>query len=325
MLLSSAMAPSWIVERYPRLWVVWAATRPSQIALIVLIYAFGVGMTTTGGPVVAEEATVRTLGDVIEADYATRVLVGLVALLPVAVTIHYANETADVDTDARTAPTPFSGGSRALVETDVSVSFLRTSLLVSSSVAIGGGLAGVLVGALAPTATVLLFVGLVAGAAYSLPPVALVRRGAGEPVNMLLGGLVLPVYGVSVVARPTFGAALATVPFTLVVGCNLLAVHWPDRHADRAVGKRTRAVQWSRTRLRRAYATLAILAGASTVCLWWWGVFPDAVALAHLAPVPFLVWGWMTLTRQRSPLPAVAAMVVLALTATVAWWWVGVA
>lgn len=317
------MTRSWFVERVPRLWALWAASRPSQLALVGLLYGLGIGMTTVGPPLVAEDAAVVTLDDGVAPGISTRVLAGVVALLPVAIAVHYANEYADADTDALTDRTPFSGGSGALVETDLPASFLRTAMVVACVVAVGVALVGVLAGALPFDAAGFLFVILVAGVAYSLPPTALVRRGAGEPVNMALGGLVLPVYGVAVVATPTGSAALAVLPFTLVVGCNLLAVHWPDRQADEAVGKRTLAVRWAPGRIRRAFAALAVLAAISTVGLWWNGVLPDPVALAHLAPVPFLVWGWAMLTRQRSPLPAVAAMVALAVAATVAWWWVG--
>jgi 1,4-dihydroxy-2-naphthoate octaprenyltransferase len=317
------MVQSWFVERVPRLWVLWAASRPSQLALIGLLYLLGIGMATAGPPIVVDDATVHTLGDVLAPGFSTGVVAGAVALLPVAVAVHYANEYADADTDALTDRTPFSGGSGALVETGLPVSFLRVATVVACVAAVAAAASGVLVGSLPPDAACILLVVLVAGVAYSVPPVALVRRGVGEPINAALGGLLLPVYGVAVVATPTGSAALAVLPFTLVVGCNLLAVHWPDRRADEAVGKRTLAVRWGSDRIRLAYATLATLAALVTVGLWWGGVLPDTVALAHLAPVPFLVWGWTSLTRRPSPLPAVAAMTVLALSATLTWWWVG--
>ncbi len=317
------MFRSWIVDRVPRLWALWAASRPSQLALIGLLYALGVGMTTVGPPLVAGDAT--GLDDVVAPEFSAQVVAGAVALLAVAVAVHYANEFADVDTDALADRTPFSGGSGALVETGLPASFLRTATVGACVVAAGAGMVGAAAGWLSPSAVGLLFVTLLAGLAYSLPPVALVRRGLGEPVNAALGGLFVPLYGAAVVARPTGFAALAVVPFTLVVGCNLLAVHWPDRRADEVVGKRTLAVRWSPIRIRRAFAALAVLAAISTVGLWRVGILPDAVALAHLAPVGVLVWGWMTLTRQRSPLPAVAAMVALAVAATAAWWWAGLA
>lgn len=317
------MVQSWFVERVPRLWALWAASRPSQLALIGLLYVLGIGMATTGGPVVADDATVHTLDDVLAPGFSMRVAAGAVALLPVAIAVHYANEYADADTDALTDRTPFSGGSGALAETGLPVSFIRVATVVACVVAVGTTLSGVVTGGLPLDAVCILLVVLVAGIAYSVPPVALVRRGVGEPVNAALGGLLLPVYGVAVVATPTGFAALALLPFTFVVGCNLLAVHWPDRRADEAVGKRTLAVRWGPGRIRLAFAVLAVLAAIVTVGLRWGGILPDAVALAHLAPVPFLAWGWTTLTRQENPLPAVTAMVVLAVSATVAWWWAG--
>ena len=92
---------------------------------------------------------------------------------------------------------------------------------------------------------------------------------------------------------------------------------------DAAVGKRTLAVRWGPSRVRRAYATVAITAGLIVLGLWLGEVVPLVVAAAHLVPVPALLWGWQTLSRQRSPFPAVLAMVSLAFALTVAWWLVG--
>jgi 1,4-dihydroxy-2-naphthoate octaprenyltransferase len=316
---------SWFVEHLPRLWVLWAASRPSQIALVGLLYVLGVGMSTVGPPFVAGEATASALADVLAAARSAGVLVGATALLAVAVAVHYANEYADADTDALTERTPFSGGSGALAATGQPRSMLVAPTVAAASVAAVLALVGVASDLFSATAAVALLVMLFAGLAYSLPPVALVRRGLGEPVNAVLGGVLVPVYGVAVVGTPTASTALAVVPFTLVVGCNLLAVHWPDRQADEIVGKHTVAVRWSPAQLRLGYVLLAGLAGATAIGLWVAGSLPDVVALAHLAPVPFLVWGWRTLTRHRSPVPAVMAMVSLAVASTGAWWWVGLA
>ena len=312
-----------VIARFPRLWVLWAASRPSQLALILLLYLLGIGLSTAGPPIIEGDPPATNLADFEHSSLFVPVIAGAIALLLTAVAIHYANEYADIDTDARTTRTPFSGGSGAMVETGLSPAFLFTAMIVMGIGALA--VTGVLtVGRIFPIrASVLLLLGLVFGLAYSLPPIALVRQGIGEPVNMALGGLVLPIYGVAVVAVPTFYAALAVVPFTLVVGCNLLAVHWPDRVADEAVGKRTTAVRWSPARIRFAYATLAILAAVIVLLLWVVSIMPTIVALAHLPPVPFLLWGWTTLTRERSPLPAVTAMVVLAIALTIAWWWIG--
>lgn len=318
------MDRSWLIERVPRVWALWAASRPSQLALIVVVYLLGTGMTTAGSPFVAGEATANSIREVVDPEFLWTLLAGMIALVPVAVAIHYANEYADADTDAITVRTPFSGGSGALEETGLPVRFLRTATGAACVVATGVMLVAVTAGLLRLRAVGLLLAGLVLGVTYSVPPVAFVRRGIGEPVNMALGGLLLPLYGISVVARPTTVGFLSLVPFTLVVGCNLLAVHWPDRVADATVGKRTLAVRWPAVWIRVTFLALTVVAAMLAFGLWWIGVFPSAIALAHLVAVPFLVWTWATLTRQESPLPAVAAMVALAIALTTAWWWFGI-
>jgi len=288
-----------------RLKALWLASRPSQVALIGLVYALGVGMarTLTGVPVAWDA-----------------VAVGAAVLLPVALGVHYANEYADVETDRLTERTPFSGGSGAVERTGVPPAFLARATGAATLVGLAGAVVSRLTGHLSVSALALLTGIAVTGLAYSLPPAALVRRGMGEPTNALLGGTLLPLYGVAVVGRLSAAAVLAVVPFTLLVGCNLLATHWPDREADAAVGKRTLAVRWSPRGLRLAYWLLAGAAVVLTVMLAG-RVLPGAVVRAQsLALVP-LVWGGAVLTRRRSPFPAVAAMVVHAGASAAAWWW----
>ena len=298
-------------ERAPRLWTLWAAARPSQVALVGLVYLLGAGMATTGWPIAVGGPPTRS-----------SLAVGAATLLPTTVAIHYANEYADRETDRLTTRTRFSGGSGALVVTGLPASFLRVALLGAVVVAVGA-LAVAATHGLPADAAAVLGVMLLLGLAYSLPPLALVRRGVGESVNAVLGGLLLPLYGVAVVGTPGPVAVVVPLPFALVVGCNLLATHWPDRDADAATGKRTLAVRWAPPRLRQAYAVLALLAGVVTLALALVGVLPPLVVAAHLLPLPALLWGFRTLTRQRSPFPAVLAMVSLAVALTAAWWLAG--
>jgi 1,4-dihydroxy-2-naphthoate octaprenyltransferase len=292
--------------------------------LILVVYGLGVGMATTGTPLVTGSGVATTPADVRAAGFLSRLAAGALALVPVAVTVHYANEYADVETDALTTRTPFSGGSGALVLTDCEPAVLRRATGLSFALAVVAIAAAGLTATLALDAVAYLLTILGAGLAYSLPPTALIRRGVGELVNALLGGLVLPLYGVAVVGTPTVRAHLAVGPFVLVVGCSLLATHWPDRTADATVGKRTLVVRWGPRRIRRLYALLAGIAAAWTLWLWHGETIPRPVALAHLLAGPLLVRGHTVLTRQRSPLPSVLAMVVLAVASLSAWWWAGV-
>jgi 1,4-dihydroxy-2-naphthoate octaprenyltransferase len=280
----------------------WGASRPAQLLLIVGVFLLGVKVATASGA----------------AGPVASLLAGLVALLPVAVSVHYANEYADHETDALTDRTPFSGGSGALDATGVGRAVIGRAAVVAlaAGVVLGGGFG--VAGLLEPAALALLAVIAVLGWQYSLGPLRLAWRGWGELDNAALGGLVLPVYGAATVSGPLGRVALASLPFFLVVLMNLFATQWPDREADAAVGKRTLAVQWPRRRLRATYVALGIAAGLSLFVLHP-SVLPAPVALASLLPAPLLVVGALGYTRREVPWPTVSAMVVLALAQLAAW------
>jgi 1,4-dihydroxy-2-naphthoate octaprenyltransferase len=78
------------------------------------------------------------------------------------------------------APTPFSGGSRVLVDGQlktINILFLATTFLV-----LGLGVAVFLALKIGPTILLLGFMGAIAGILYSAPPFKLVYRGLGEVV-----------------------------------------------------------------------------------------------------------------------------------------------
>ncbi|MFC6990724.1 prenyltransferase [Haladaptatus sp. GCM10025707] len=256
-------------------WAVLAMSRPSHLLLVAWVYALGVAIAYASG-----------------AAYDPRTLVaGLAALLPAAASIHYVNEYADHETDALTTRTPFSGGSGALPRTGLTPK-------LALSLALGTLLVGVVVTGylyteefLSRPAVGLLALGALLGWAYSLPPVALAWRGLGELDTAVVGGLVLPQYGVAVAAGGLSRTALlATVPFSILVFVNLLAVMWPDREADAEVGKRTLATRLSPRWLRRLYLG-GVLATFVALAAFTGGVLPRPVALASYAIVPLLAWG----------------------------------
>jgi len=288
----------------------WRMSRPAQLALIALVYALGVAMAFGRG-VTPDAATVT---------------VGLGVVLPIAASIHYANEYADAETDALTDRTAFSGGSGALADAGLPRRFALYAAVASGS----AGLA-LLAWAVAPLGGrplspihAVLFGGiLVLGWQYSVGPLRLAWRGAGEVTNAVLGGVVLPVSGFAVATgRVSVAAVLATVPFALVVFVNLLETQWPDRRADAAVGKRTLATRWSSRRLRVAYGLGSLAAAGSTVVLVG-RVFPSAVGTATLLPMLGLAVGYRRFTRHEEPFPAVVTMVVVATATTATWLGVG--
>jgi len=288
-----------------RLWVLWQTSRPDQLLLILVVYLLGAKIA----------AAVGTSLD------GRHVALGALPLLTIAASVHYANEYADYETDARTKRTPFSGGSGALQRAN-----LPRSLALHAAVAslcLGMLLVTVLAATGWLTLSPVALLGIIAvfGWQYSLPPLQLAWRGWGEVDNSLLGGLVLPVYGAAVIEGPLATVALAVLPFFLVVLLNLFATQWPDRAADASVGKDTLAVQWSPTRLRRSYAVIGCLAGASLLALWG-SVLPTAVVLASLPVAPLVVWGALRYTNRVTPWPTVLAMVGLAVLQFASWCWV---
>jgi 1,4-dihydroxy-2-naphthoate octaprenyltransferase len=285
-----------------------AMSRPEQLLLMAAVYAAGLAAAVERGAPVGID----------------RAVVGFLVYLPVAASVHYANEYADYGTDLLTERTPFSGGSGALARTGLSRRLPLRAAVVSltlGTVAVAGAVA---TGWVSASAAGVLAVIAVLGWQYSVGPLALAWRGWGELDNAFLGGVALPVYGVAVAAgtvRPW--AVLAFVPFGCVVFVNLLATTWPDRRADAAVGKDTLATRLAPRTLRRLYAAGA-LAAVGTMALVHGGPVPAAVCVATAVPLAGLVVGWARYTRQRSPFPTVATMVAVGLVQAAVWGWLAV-
>lgn len=268
--------------------------RPSQVALVILVFTAGVLLAAWRGMAGGSDPWSMTTG--------------LTLLLTTTVAVHWANEAADAATDARSRRTPFSGGSGALPSSRLAPDVPLGLALGLAIVTLIAAAALTTVGALTPIASLLLIAGLVGGLAYSLPPVAAMRRGIGEPLNALLGGLLLPLYGFAVAAdhlEPT--AVLAFLPFTAVVFCSVLATAWPDREADAATGKDTLQVRLPIASLRRLHSAAMTCWLAATLAVMATGALPFPAAGLLVGPLLLLGHAWYT--TDRSPWPSVAAMV----------------
>jgi 1,4-dihydroxy-2-naphthoate octaprenyltransferase len=277
-------------------------SRPEQLLLMAVVYATGVALA------VARGAAFDPAG----------ASLGFLVYLPVAASVHYANEYADRGTDLLTDRTPFSGGSGALARTRLDPRVALWAAVAALGVGGAASLSAYAAGRLSGAALALLAAVAVLGWGYSLPPLALAWHGLGEVDNALLGGVLLPSYGVAVAGALSPDVPLAFVPFGFVVFVNLLATTWPDRGADAAVGKRTLATRFEPRTLRRLY--LAGVAGAvASVALAPAAVLPPPVRLAVGASLLPLAWGFRAYTRRRSALPTVATMVATAASQLVAW------
>ena len=282
---------------------VWRMSRPEQVTLIVVVFGAGVAAGLAAGGAITPA-----------------VWWALAALVPTAVSVHVVNEYADYATDARTARTAFSGGSGALHDYGLDRSLALQVAVVAGLVGLVLAALGLLLGGLGTVAALLLTVGMVGGWQYSVAPLALSRHGAGEVANAVLGGLVLPMYGVAAVRGGVAVAdALAFVPFALLALVNLLETQWPDRHADQAVGKDTLVVRLGAARVRIVAVTVVLTAYGLLPVLASTAVLAPPVALASLVGVPLSVWGLARLTRVETPLPGVLAMVAVIVAQACAW------
>lgn len=283
--------------------VLWRMSRPTHLLLIAFVYALGATMAVAQG----------------EAFDAELLLFGLLVLMLMSVSVHYANEYADYETDAITQRTLFSGGSGALpgssLPRHLALRAAWVGLLTGSVLA----LIGWSLGSLNITALFVLAIGTFLGWMYSLPPLAMAWKGWGELDNAVAGGMALPLFGFAVLAGPIdFPVAAACAPFVALVFLNLLATTWPDRKADASVGKRMLATRWLPLRLRRVYWAVAALFFLMFPLLVGWSL-PPRVAWSGYLVAPLVILGGLFYTRVRTPFPSVAAMVVMAIVQFVAW------
>jgi 1,4-dihydroxy-2-naphthoate octaprenyltransferase len=283
---------------------VFRMARPPQVLMVTAVYVFGAIIAIATG---------------IPHD-PTAFIYGLVTIIPVSMSIHYANEYADFETDALSIRTQFSGGSGVLPETGtprrVALISAWISLTIGASLAFGGFIAGHI-----SIATLLVLgVGGFFGWMYSLPPLQLAWRGWGELDNALLGGVLLPLYGyVAQSGRLDLGVIATCLPFAALVFVNLLATTWADREADFIVGKFTLATRWTTNHLRILYAIVSLSAFILLALMNRWLLPPIAVRVSFLV-LPLLVWGALSYTRYRNPFPTVAAMVTMLFVQATAWW-----
>lgn len=286
---------------------VWGMARPLIMGSVIQVYLAGTLIARARGQMLDEWAFAG----------------GLVALLLVALSIHYANEYADHETDALTRQTPFSGGSGVLPRGLVP----RVVALRAAWIVLALGMLAVLLLAAAGTLPVIAFPLLAAGAfcgwMYSLPPLALAWRGWGELANALLGGSLLPLYGYAVQWGAVHGeVVLACLPFAGLVFLNLLATTYADRRADGLVGKFTLAATWPAPRLRWLYGGIAVLSMGVLLALPA-SILPRDVLLLSLLAIPLVGWGFARYTRTDAPHASVYAMIVLLAAQMVGWYAVG--
>ncbi len=186
--------------------------------------------------------------------------------------------------DANKTPTRFSGGSRVIQNSLVSVG--QMSLLAVACYAVAGVLGLVLLDLRGSAALIAIVVaGVVISLAYTMPPLKLVYRGLGEVATGIGFGplMLLGAYAVQSGGGLSLAAAIASLPVGLLVAMILYVNEIPDRAGDAEVGKLTLPVRWSKAQVILGFdvavaTAFGIVAGAVGL-----GLLPLTALLALLA------------------------------------------
>ena len=245
---------------------------------------------------------------------------GLLSMLLVSSSIHLINEYADYETDALTQRTAYNGGSGVLPSGLVPRSWALYS-------AYGTMIAGYLLQYVAisrglhpSSALSLAIMGTVGGWIYSIPP-RLAWRGLGELWNTILGAWLLPYYGfVQMSGIDTRGVLITILPVTLFAFNNMLAVTWPDRVADKKVGKLTLATRFAPGTLKTLHG---LCTGLSLVLLLVIGL-PRIVVLVSLISYPLMVLGWKSYGVKEISGETIWGLYLLIVGQTLAWFYLGI-
>ena len=227
---------------------------------------------------------------------------GLSVTLLANIMAHFVDEYADMDTDAITQRTWFSGGSGFLPSGQVPPGWaLRAGLICGVLTLIVCG-AGIAKGMLPWSALWVAVIGLIGGWIYSMPPLALERHGFGEIDNALLGGILMPLMAYLSQGNPLRPTTLiALVPVVASVLVCVISVHWADRVADAAVGKYTLAVIFKqRTRIFHHGSVLLTYGGLLVVAAA--GLIEWKAALTALLTLPLGLYATITFGKHdQSP------------------------
>jgi 1,4-dihydroxy-2-naphthoate octaprenyltransferase len=284
-------------------WAMMLMARPQMIAAGVLVYVLGVavGRAAAAGSVSWEAAGA-----------------GLLVFIAANLCAHYADEYADMDTDALSQRTWFSGGSGALTTGRAKPQHALGAAISCAVSTVALTVYFISSGTLPMAAWPIIALGLVGGWCYSMPPLAFERRGLGEIINAILGAVLIPLLGFTTqTGAPTIQAALALLPICAITMVNLLGAHWADRLADAAVGKRTLTVILG----MRAVLLHRSLTAATYGLTWLLGftVLPLPVVVAVTLTLPFSLWATRTFLRAERSGASSAAMVLVIAAALAGW------
>ncbi|SFS40014.1 NAD(P)H-dependent oxidoreductase [Halostagnicola kamekurae] len=264
--------------------------------------------------------------------FATRVFwIGFGFLFFLEATTVLSNEYADYDTDREnTFAGPFTGGSRVLVDDELSFEQLRRGIGVTGvlTAVFGLGLALATIGTgSVHTVAVAMAVLTALALGYTIPPLKLAYRTLGE-----LDVAVTHSIGVLLLGFVALGGSwhdplpwLLGVPFLLSIIPSITLAGVPDYEADRAADKRTIAVRFGIDGAV-VVAVATTLAAALTGTLWQLvSVVPGAYSpiiygsILHAALLGWLLWDRVWKRTQTGSLPGQINTVMAVALAYIGW------
>ncbi len=201
---------------------------------------------------------------------------------------------------------PFTGGAGMIQRGETTADATRRLAVALGIASVLGGLFVAMQGNTALLAMGAL--GLLAGWAYSAPPLALMARGLGEPAIALAWMLV--VLGAATLAsgRLLPLAAIAGLGYGLLVTAILVVNSVPDAPSDAAAGKATLCVRLGAPGAARLHLACMLVAHAIALALAVWLRAP--ALLAAQATLPLALWASGQLWRHRHAASALRPAIV---------------
>ena len=179
--------------------------------------------------------------------------------------------------------TPFSGGSRVIQNGEIAPTFIFLMAIGFFAIALFTGILLAQMGR--PLAIIIGLMGLVAGWAYSSPPLQLMMRGAGELVIFLAFGPLITLGTYYVMSGQLSWQAFAIgVPQGFLIGEVIWINQFPDFQADQQAGKKNLVVRLG-LRISR-YLYCAFMLSAFIIIILLVGI-PGISYLAMLGLVAF--------------------------------------
>jgi len=195
-------------------------------------------------------------------------------------------------------PTPFSGGSRVVVNGEMSA---RGVFIFASFFYILAGITGILL-FFYERQLIILFglTGAMLGFLYSASPVSLMSRGMGEIAIFLAFGPVLTGgAGYVIAGKIDLAHFLIGIPFGIFTTAILWINQFPDIEADSSAGKRNLVVRLGVDRAKKGYYLLILLGFLSIIVFSLIGVYPLYALIGLLAlPLAFKVFKIISLFKD---------------------------